>query len=290
MMTAIPNHGEHATLPISQLKMAAQIRTRNGLDDDSIKELAATIQTHGLMQPIVVRATGPDEYTIVAGHRRYLACQRLKLQAVPVTVRESQDDATTRAAQAVENLQRVDLNLMDKAEGVAALVRDVGAKRTAGLIGKSPSWISKHVALTKMHASIRELVTNGTTQDLEVVHGLKLIRAKDQALFEKLAEELTLDLADRATVRKHVEKLRAAAVEQAGDDDDDAAGDGDDSDADSGSNKEPREKLGKLELHEGPAKLLLAAVVYANKSKPSSRPGEALEHCVRDFIKQTWGE
>lgn len=288
-MTAIPNHGEHVTLPISQLKMAAQIRTRNGLDDDSIKELAATIQTHGLMQPIVVRATGPDEYTIVAGHRRYLACQRLKLQAVPVTVRDSQDDATTQAAQAVENLQRVDLNLMDKAEGVAALVRNVGAKRTAGLIGKSPSWISKHVALTKMHASIRELVTNGTTQDLEVVHGLKLIRAKDQALFEKLAEELTLDLADRATVRKHVEKLRAAAVDQADEDGDDEAG-GDDGSTDSGANTETREKLGKLELHEGPAKLLLAAVVYANKSKPSSRPGEALEHCVRDFIKQTWGE
>jgi ParB family chromosome partitioning protein len=285
-MNAVPQLGTPTTLPVSVLVTSKQIRRRNGFDAASIRDLAASIMTHGLMQPLVVEQTDADAYTVVAGHRRLRACLSLNMNEIPVIVRQSTGEHETRAAQAVENIQRVNLALLDRAEGVAALVQDVGAKEAARLLSKSPAWISKHVALTRMHLDIQSLAEDGTTDDLEVLGALKAIRKLSPDKFDKLAADLRTGVADRASVRKTLEKLRASENDPAGE----TPEGGDEGSADLAGEQPAPTPTKPLKLTADHARRILAGIVYANQHKPSSRPGQEVEDLLREFVKANFAE
>lgn len=289
-MTTVPLQGEFATIPVSSIAVAPQIRTRNGFDEASIKELSHSIQQHGLMQPIMVRRTDNSTFEVIAGHRRLLACQRIGMQEVPVTIRPTTEVNEAMAAQAVENLQRMDLALMDKAEGVAQMVQRMGAKRTAQALSKSAAWVSKHTSLTKLPEPVRLLAEEGYTADVEILLLLRKLWKLDKpgVVFLPLIAKIRAGQASRQTVIDALARLTdgpdVTIIEE-----DFGDGTGEDS-AQPKLEIGDKVKYGKLELDKDTAAVLLDALTYAKKHKPSSRPTDMQIEYVQEFIRKTWGD
>lgn len=286
MIQTVPYIGHPATLPIVAISTEKQIRMRNGFDEASLRELAASIREVGIIEPIVVRrsSTQDDQYVVIAGERRLLAASLAELAEVPVVIRETTPQQTA-IVQAIENLQRVDLNLADTAEGVATLVAEhKNAKTVAKLLGKSPAWVSKHASIAKLHPMTRALLDEELTADPEILLAMDKIRRLNVSAFERLGAELQMGTLTRAGVRRELDNLRAQIDDQ--DDQDD-----DEEEDDAGGDAKPADKTkyGKLELALEPARKLLAALRYAQEHKPSSRPGDELVDYVGDFIRKTWG-
>ncbi|ODU08185.1 MAG: hypothetical protein ABS84_14115 [Rubrivivax sp. SCN 71-131] len=185
MITPVPAIGNAATLPLSALILRPQIRTRNGFDEPSLRELAASIRENGILQPIVVAPTEDvDRYHLIAGERRLLAAELAGLSEIPATIRTG-TQAELAIMQAVENLQRVDLSALDIAEGLRALrpAYKTGAA-LARAVGKSTAWVSKHLSLTRLTNTAKAIAENGM-QDVEtilIVDQLARLAPTDQAM------------------------------------------------------------------------------------------------------------
>src|SRR5690606_3512084 len=107
------------TLPVARIR-PGKYQPRTKMDQQALNELAASIRSQGLMQPLVVRPVGSDRYELIAGERRWRAAQMAGLESVPVVVREVPDEAAL-ALSLIENIQRENLNPMEEAAGVQRL-------------------------------------------------------------------------------------------------------------------------------------------------------------------------
>jgi ParB family chromosome partitioning protein len=214
MIQAIPYIGEPATLPIISIRAAAQIRMRNGFDEESLSELAATIKAVGIIEPLIVRPD-PEEaahYILIAGERRLLAASMAGLAEVPVIVREI-DSREAATVQAIENLQREDLTLADTAEGVAKLIEHYKTPAAvAKILGKSAAWVSKRAGVLKAHADVRAVLMEGLTDDAELLLTLSQIRklpdAAGMPTFERLVNGLRAGTTTRTSARDALTKLK----------------------------------------------------------------------------------
>jgi len=169
---------------------------RRHFDEEALAELAASIKTRGLIQPIVVRPQASG-YQIVAGERRWRAAQRAQLHEVPVIVREF-DDVETLEVAIVENIQRQDLNAIEEAEAYKRLIAEFGHTQEAlgRLVHKSRSHVANLLRLLDLPEKVRHFVATGA---LTMGHARALIPATDP---EGLAEEvLKRDLSVRETER-----------------------------------------------------------------------------------------
>lgn len=217
MIQTVPNTAAANSLavPIEQLFTRSQIRTRKGFEEESLKELAASIARLGILQPLIVTpvADGPG-YWVVAGERRLLAASMAGVTELPCVVR-CDDAADLVAVQAVENLQRENLSLADMAYGLDALKRLHGSwGAVAKAIGKSPAWVSKRRALTRLRRISRAVMNEGLSNDPEVLLSLNTLEKTQPELVAKIADSATLDgkKLDRALIREMVaaEKERQA--------------------------------------------------------------------------------
>jgi len=177
---------------------------RQHFDGDALDELAATIATHGIIQPLVVRRLGEagrdEKFEIIAGERRWRAAQRAGLKDVPVVVKDvSPNDAFELAL--IENLARQDLNPIEVAEAYERLLDDLGhtQEALADRMGRSRVAITNALRLLKLPEPIRALLSDGS---LSEGHGRALLGAPD--------ERTMIDLARKA-VRS---KLSVRKVEQ----------------------------------------------------------------------------
>ena len=163
------------TLPVSAMSPHPG-QPRRHFDEDALEDLARSIRTRGMIQPIVVRPHGKD-YQIVAGERRWRAAQRAHLHEVPVIVREL-DDAEALEIALIENIQRQDLNAIEEAEAYRKLTADFGHTQDAlaKLVNKSRSHVSNLLRLLDLPAPVRALVVTG---ELEMGHARALIGAPD---------------------------------------------------------------------------------------------------------------
>lgn len=109
-----------STLPLSAIVLPAS-QPRRYFDEDKIKQLSASIAEYGLLEPILVRPVQGGKYELVAGERRYRAVQLLKLESIPVVIRELSNEEAL-AVSLIENLEREDLNPIEETEGVLALL------------------------------------------------------------------------------------------------------------------------------------------------------------------------
>lgn len=215
-----------STLPLDLIDTEPQIRMRNGFDDQSIRELADSIQRNGLLQPILVTKTG-DRYRVIAGHRRLAAMKFAGFEATPAIEANHADDEQAFEAQLAENIQREALTLADLADAVRMLHHIHGkADVIAGIVHKSKTWVSKHLALTAgdFPPLVRSLLDDGHTQDLEVLLGMRQVKQLDKStkIYVKLIESLRAGTADRAAVRKAIEQLKAPRFDLDGPAEDDA--------------------------------------------------------------------
>ena len=178
---------------------------RKHFDEESIKDLAASIEAEGLIQPIIVR-TNPDAdgYLIVAGERRYRAMQRLKRPTIEAILRDNLRSPKTAAL--IENIQRVNLSGVEEADAIYQLMEDEGIKqgKVGELIGRSRTAVNKILKIRDLPDEIKaESIALGTNRTLLV----ELAQLKDggevQRLWRKVkAGGITSDEVRNAGKRK----------------------------------------------------------------------------------------
>jgi len=160
---------------------------RQAFDEDSLAELAESLKTRGVLQPLLVRPSDsdPDTFEIVAGERRWRAAQLAGLHEIPVLARDLTDGETLEVA-LVENLQRQDLNPMEEAEGYRRLMEDFahGQEALADVVGKSRSHVANTLRLLQLPSGVRDMVTDGR---LSAGHARALLPLDNPTVF---AEEV----------------------------------------------------------------------------------------------------
>lgn len=161
------------TLPIASIEPNAD-QPRRHFDEQALNDLADSIRSRGLIQPIIVRPHG-HRYQIVAGERRWRAAQRAQLHEVPVLVREFDDTQTLEIA-LIENVQRQDLNAIEEAEGYRRLIAEYGHTQEAlgQLVSKSRSHIANLLRLLDLPQKVLAYVASG---ELSMGHARALISA-----------------------------------------------------------------------------------------------------------------
>ena len=157
---------------------------RKNFDDEKIDELALSLKTHGVMQPLIVCRNG-SRYTIVAGERRYRAARKAGLKKLPVIVRElSEQDALEIAL--IENIQREDLNPIEQSEALVNLMEkyNLTQEQASERVGKSRPAIANLVRLASLPSSVKDMVKDGR---LTSGHARALIPLKDEDLMKSTA-------------------------------------------------------------------------------------------------------
>ncbi|WP_409296369.1 nucleoid occlusion protein [Peribacillus sp. SCS-26] len=161
---------------------------RTVFDDDKISELAQTIRTHGIIQPIVVRKYGENKYEIIAGERRYRAMTKLGWDTVPVIVKDFNDKETASVA-LIENLQREELSPIEEAMAYARLLElhELTQEALAQRLGIGQSTVANKLRLLKLPEPVQEAVLN---KQITERHARSLIPLKDPAMQAALVTEI----------------------------------------------------------------------------------------------------
>jgi ParB family chromosome partitioning protein len=192
-------------LPVELVKPnPAQPRKR--FDDEALQGLAGSLAERGVVQPILVRPVAGGTYEIVAGERRWRAARLAGLERIPAVVRDH-DDATSLEVALVENMAREDLNAVEEARAVAALVEELGLSREAvgKKVGRSRVAISNLLRILDLPDEVLELLESGR---LTEGHGRALLMAPEHADRRRLARAA----ADQGwSVRVTEDKARASA-------------------------------------------------------------------------------
>ncbi len=180
-----------------------QPRTR--MDQESLKALAQSIKTQGVIQPILVRAVAGGKFEIIAGERRWRAARIADLAEVPVLVREVADEAALAMA-LIENIQREDLNPLEEANGIARLIKDFNMthQSAADAVGRSRSAVSNLLRLQNLPAAVQEMLHGG---QLEMGHARALL-----ALAGNQQLEAARRIAARGLSVREAERMVAALL------------------------------------------------------------------------------
>lgn len=184
-------------------------QARRDISPEQLSELADSIRSEGLLQPIVVRKTG-DRFQLVAGERRWRAFQLLKIKAIPARIVEA-SDASSAALGLIENLQREGLNPLEEAHGYASLIRDfdLTQENAAERVGKGRATVANALRLLSLDAELQGFVAKNL---LSVGHAKVLLGLEDAAQRALLARRVIEEgLSVRAT-----EKLLQSAKSNGG--------------------------------------------------------------------------
>ena len=150
---------------------------RKNFKDEELKELSSSIKNQGLIQPIIVKPTDDNQFQIIAGERRWRACQLNGMHEVDCVIKEIDEKSILEAA-LIENIQREDLNVIEEANAYKGLIdiKGISNENLAKLIGKSPSHVSNILRLLELDTKIQEMVIQG---DLSMGHARALIGVPD---------------------------------------------------------------------------------------------------------------
>jgi ParB family chromosome partitioning protein len=205
----IPNEvvGERGSalldVPITRIR-ANPHQPRSHFDEETLSSLAASIRELGVLQPVLVRPIGEDDYELIAGERRLRAAKRAGLQSIPALVKTASDVASLEQA-LVENLHRQDLNPLEEAAAYQQLIEDFGLthEQLSARVGRSRAAVSNTLRLFQLPPSIQRLVID--TQ-LSAGHARALLGTPDRSFQEALARRA---VADGLSVREVEDAVRA---------------------------------------------------------------------------------
>ena len=135
---------------------------RKNFKDEDLKELSSSIKNQGLIQPIIIKPIKDDQYQIIAGERRWRACQLNGMHEVECVIKNL-DDTNVLEAALIENIQREDLNVIEEANAYKGLIdiKGINNENLAKLIGKSASHVSNILRLLELDIKIQQMVING---------------------------------------------------------------------------------------------------------------------------------
>ena len=202
-------------LPVERIR-PNPYQPRRHFDESALDELAESVRVHGLIQPVMVRPAGDGRYELVAGERRWRACQRAGLATMPAVVRSVSDQQALGLA-LVENIQRRDLGALDEAAALHRLADefDLTHQQIAELVGRSRAAVSNLLRLLSLPGILRQWLDEGR---LEMGHARALLglrEAADQvaAAREVLERELSVAATERLVRRwKQPGQTRSAKV------------------------------------------------------------------------------
>lgn len=192
-----------SSLRLAQLR-PGRYQPRTRMDEGSLMELAQSIKSQGLMQPVLVRPLGAGSYEIIAGERRVRAAGMAGLDDVPVLVRDVPDE-TAAVMSLVENIQREDLNPLEEAQGLQRLIDEfrLTHDQAAQAVGRSRSAASNLMRLLNLAEPVQKLLMAG---DLEMGHARALLAlsASEQILCanEIVAKHLSVRETERLVARR----------------------------------------------------------------------------------------
>ncbi|MGB0935285.1 MAG: ParB/RepB/Spo0J family partition protein [Alphaproteobacteria bacterium] len=175
---------DYMVVPVKQIHPNRN-QPRKRFTDLEINELADSIRHYGLLQPLLVRETENGQYEIIAGERRWQAISKLRLEEVPVVVKEMTDDISFESA-LIENIQRQDLSPIEEAHSYKQILDSRGYTQDelGKKVGKSRSHIANLVRLLNLPESVQNMVNEGK---ISSGHARALINSNDP---EKLAQEI----------------------------------------------------------------------------------------------------
>ncbi len=189
-----------STLPINEITPNKE-QPRKTFDEAALNELADSISQHGVLQPLLVRPLPGGGYQLVAGERRWRASRIAGLKEVPVIIKELSDTEAMQLA-IIENLQREDLNPIEEAEGLQALIDKCGfnQEEAAASVGKSRPAITNALRLLKLPLDVRDMTRNG---EISAGHARALLAFDSPALMQEVAQQI---VSRKLTVRE-VERM-----------------------------------------------------------------------------------
>ena len=181
------NRDEIHKLPISSI-VPNRFQPRSIFDDEKIEELAQTIETHGIIQPIVVREIDNGQFEIIAGERRYRAISKLGWEKIPAIINNLSDTETASVA-LIENLQREELSPIEEAVAYSKLIElhQLTQEGLANRLGIGQSTVANKIRLLKLPHAVQEAVMQKTITER---HARSLIPLKDPEKQTKLVEEI----------------------------------------------------------------------------------------------------
>jgi len=168
---------ELTSLPVDKLQRG-RYQPRMHMDETALSELADSIKSQGLVQPIVVRPSGgAGQYEIIAGERRWRAAQMAGLHDIPVVVRDVPDQVAMCIA-LIENIQREELNPIEEAQALSRLIKEfeMTHETIAAAVGRSRSSVTNLLRLLELEKEVRQLLETG---QLEMGHARALLALKN---------------------------------------------------------------------------------------------------------------
>ena len=198
-------------LPISSIS-PNQFQPRSIFKEDKIKELAQTIQTHGMIQPIVVRKQDEGTYEIIAGERRWRAVQSLGWDTISAIVRNMNDTETASVA-LIENLQREELTVIEEASAYGQLLElhSLTQEALAQRLGKSQSTIANKLRLLKLPEAVQQALLD---KKITERHARALITLKDDEKQLEMLENIITHHLNVKQTEDQIEKMMSTEDEE----------------------------------------------------------------------------
>lgn len=164
-------------LPVDLISQSPY-QPRQIMEPEALEALASSIRQQGVVQPIVVRKLGNDDYELIAGERRWRAAQQAGLQEIPAVIK-SVDDQEAAAIAIIENLQREDLNPLEEAQAFANLIEKFGLthQEVGEVVSRSRSAVSNSLRLLDLAESVKDMMNRG---ELEMGHARALLALNDK--------------------------------------------------------------------------------------------------------------
>lgn len=191
-------------IPVDRVR-ANPFQPRRQFDEQELQELAASIETYGLLQPVLVRPRSNSWYELIAGERRVRAVRLLGRSTIPALVRDLEDQDVALLA-LLENLQRQDLSFWEEAEGYARLLAefDLTQEELAKKLGKSQSTIANKLRLLRLPDSIRHNISQEIFTER---HARALLRLPDAETQEKVAKQIVSEKLTVQATEQLIERL-----------------------------------------------------------------------------------
>jgi ParB family chromosome partitioning protein len=193
-----PKDGDLRKISIDKL-LPGRYQPRKDMSDAALEELSLSIQSQGIIQPIVVRPLDEDkgEYEIIAGERRWRAAKLAQLSEVPCLIKDVPDESAVAIA-LIENIQREDLNAMEEAIALERLLTEFNLthQEVATAVGKSRTTVTNLLRLNNLHDEVKTFLENG---DIEMGHARALLALDDDLQAEAAGIVATKELTVRET-------------------------------------------------------------------------------------------
>lgn len=174
-----------------------QFQPRDSFEPDALNELANSISTQGVIQPLIARKISYDKYEVIAGERRWRAAKIAGLKEVPVIIREINDQVAL-AIGLIENIQRESLTPLEEAKALRQLIEDfkMTHEEISHVVGRSRSSVSNLIRLLKLSDEVKQLLSSGK---IEMGHGRALLSLETEQQFEVASQVVKKSLSVRQT-------------------------------------------------------------------------------------------